>query len=454
MLLPANMSAGRDLARGVLIIVENMPVPVDRRVWQEATALHQAGYTVSVICPKGKGYDKAYEQIDGVHIYRHRLPVEGSGAISYLFEYTTALFWELILSLKVARRHGFDIVHGCNPPDLIFLVAIFHKFFFGKKFLFDQHDLVPELYEVKFGRKDFFYRLLLLFERWTFRWADGSLATNATLKELAVARGGMPSDRVWVVRSVPDLERFRPVKPDPSIRRAFRYLVGYVGIIAEQDGVDLLVEAMDHIVKNLRRPDVACLIIGDGPQVSRLKALADERGIAENVEFAGYISGDALLAKLGACDIGVVPDPPNACNGKMSMIKVFEYMALGLPFVQFDLIQAKSDAGAAALVVANSTPQALGDGIVSLLENGAARERMRNYGRERAHREFQWEAEKRSLLAAYATLAPKRDDDESESACEYAREAGTNAGPRAGSQKGSALSLGPIRRSTAITDRR
>jgi glycosyltransferase involved in cell wall biosynthesis len=416
MLLSGNRSARGGPARGVLIIVENMPVPADRRVWQEAMALHQAGYAVSVICPKGKGYDRTYEQINGVHIYRHWLPVERSGAIGYLCEYTTALFWELILSLKVARRHGFDIIHGCNPPDLIFLVAIFHKIFFGRKFLFDQHDLVPELYEVKFGRKDLFYSLSLLFERWTFRWADGSLATNATLKELAVARGGMSPDRVWVVRSVPDLEYFRPAKPDPSVRRAFRYLVGYVGIIAEQDGVSLLIEAMDHIVKNLGRTDVACLIIGDGPQASRLKALVDERRIAEYVEFAGYISGDALLAKLGACDIGVVPDPPNASNGKMSMIKVFEYMALGLPFVQFDLRQATSDAGAAALVVASPTPQALGDGIVSLLEDAAARERMQTYGRERAQREFQWDVEKRSLLAAYGTLSPNRDGKESKSA--------------------------------------
>ncbi len=402
--MAANISAGRDVAHGVLIIVENLPVPFDRRVWQEALALHQAGYTVSVICPKAKGYDKAYEQIDGVHIYRHRLLVEGSGPISYLVEYTTALFWHFILSFKIARRHGFDIIHACNPPDLIFIVAIFHKLIFGKKFLFDQHDINPELYEAKFGRKDFFYRLLLLFEHWTFRWADGSLATNATLKELAVARGGMPLDRVWVVRSFPDLNRFRPVEPDPSVRRGFRYLVGYVGIMAEQDGVDLLVEAMNYIVKNLRRTDVACLIIGDGPQLSRLQALAGERGIADNVKFAGYVSGEALLAKLGACDIGVIPDPPNAVNGKLSMNKVFEYMALGLPFVQFDLTQAKSEAGAAARVVADPTPQALGEAIVTLLEDGAARERMRHYGRERAHRDFQWEHEKRSLLAAYATL--------------------------------------------------
>jgi glycosyltransferase involved in cell wall biosynthesis len=420
MVLSANIPAVGDATGAVLIIVENLPVPFDRRVWPEATALHQAGYTVSVICPKGKGCDKAYEQIDGVHIYRHPRGVEGSGAVTYLLEYTVALFWEFVLSLKVAHRHGFDILQACNPPDLIFLIAIFYKFFFGKKFLFDQHDPSPELYEVKFGRQDFFYRLLCLLERWTFRSADGSLATNPTLKQQAVERGGMTPDRVWIVRSVPDLGRFRRVKPDLSVRRAFRYLVGYVGMIAEQDGVDLLVEAMEHVVKRLRRTDITCLIIGDGPEVGRLRTLTGELGIADNVEFAGYISGDALVAKLAACDIGVVPDPPSACNVIMSMIKVFEYMAIGLPFVLFDLAQARRDAGDAALVVAKPTPQALGEGIVALLEDEAARERMRNYGMERARGEFQWELERRSLLAAYATLAPRR-------ARAHARKAGTPA---------------------------
>jgi glycosyltransferase involved in cell wall biosynthesis len=427
MTVSANISALGDAAGGVLIIVENMPVPVDVRVWREATALHQAGYTVSVICPKGKGYDKAYEQIDGVHIYRHPRGVEGSGAVTYLLEYAVALFWEFVLSLKVAHRHGFDILHACNPPDLIFLIAVFYKFFFGKKFLFDQHDPAPELYAVKFGRQDFLYRLLLLFERWTFRSADGSLATNPTLKQRAMERGGMAPDRVWLVRSVPDLKRFRQVKPDPSVRRAFRYLVGYVGIIAEQDGVDLLVGAMEHIVKRLHRTEIACLIIGDGPEAGRLRTLAGELGIADNIEFAGYILGDALPAKLAACDIGVVPDPPNAANVTMSMIKVYEYMAVGLPFVLFDLAQARRDAGDAGLVVAEPTAQALGKAIVALLGDEGARERMRSNGRERAD-EFQWEVEKHSLLAAYATLAPRHaHDDAARSARAHARQAGTPA---------------------------
>ncbi|MBV9241127.1 MAG: glycosyltransferase family 4 protein, partial [Acidobacteria bacterium] len=375
-------------------------MPADRRVWQEATALREAGYTVSVICPKGKGYDRTYEQMGGVHIYRHPRGAEGSGAATYLLEYSIALFWEFVLSLKVARRHGFDVLHACNPPDLIFLLAIFFKFFSGTKFLFDQHDPAPELYAVKFGRQDLLYRLLRLLERWTFRSADASLATNLALKQQSVKRCGVSPDSVWIVRSVPDLGRFSEVKPDLSVRRTFRYLVGYVGMIAEQDGVDLLIKAMEYIVKCHNRADIGCLIVGDGPEAERLRTLAGELGITDNVEFAGYISGDALPAKLAACDIGVVPDPPNACNMTMSMIKVFEYMALGLPFVLFDLPQARRDAGDAALVVAKPTPQALGEGIAALLGDEAGRERMRNYGRERAYGEFQWEVEKRSLLTA------------------------------------------------------
>ena len=187
------MAASKPNRHGILIIVENLPVPFDRRVWQEATALQEAGYTVSVICPKGKGHTLAYEQLQGIHIYRHSLPVEGSGAVGYLAEYSAALFWEFVLSFKVLRKHGFDAIHACNPPDLIFLVGGFYKLLFRKKFVFDQHDLNPELYEVKFGHKSgLFYKLLCVFERWTFACADRSIATNETFKKIAI-------DRLWFI---------------------------------------------------------------------------------------------------------------------------------------------------------------------------------------------------------------------------------------------------------------
>ncbi|MBN9669873.1 glycosyltransferase family 4 protein [Labrenzia aggregata] len=388
----------------VLIIVENLPVPFDRRVWQEATALRDAGYQVSVICPVGKKHTLKEETLDGINIYRHSLPLEASGVLGYFAEYAAALYHELVLSVRVQRRHGFDIIHACNPPDLIFLVALFHKLFFGKKFVFDQHDINPELYEVKFGKKGFFHKLLTFFERCTFRLADGSIATNETLKTRAHDVGKMPSDKVWVVRSFPDIERFKRTEPCTEAKRGRKYLAGYVGIMAEQDGVEYLVRAMDHIVNVEGRDDIGCIIIGSGPDYDRLRALSSELGLNEHVEFTGYLSGAPLLEKLSACDIGVIPDPPNVCNDKLSMNKVFEYMALGMPFVQFDLEQAKIDAGEAAWIVPDRTPQGLAKGMTDLLENPEKRDQMSAYASERARREFHWEIEKQSLIEAYRTL--------------------------------------------------
>jgi glycosyltransferase involved in cell wall biosynthesis len=390
----------------VLIIVENLPVPFDRRVWQEATALREAGYEVSIICPKGRGYQESEETINGIHIYRHPLPLEASGLVGFSLEYSTALFYQFFLSFRVLRRHGFDLIHACNPPDLIFLVALLHKLIFGKKFLFDQHDISPELYEVKFGRKGFVHRVLRFLERCTFRVADGSLATSEMLKERAVSSGKMPRDKVWVVRSFPDLVRFKRTVPNATFRNMKRQLVGYVGIMAEQDGVEFLVRAMQHVVKMFGREDISCVIVGDGPDCERLRALATDLGVDGHVHFAGYLSGDALLSTMSAFDIGVIPDPSNLCNDKLSMNKVFEYMALGLPFVQFDLTQAKLDAGDAALVVKTQTSESLAHGIVDLLDDKVRLARMSAYAIKRAQREFQWNTEKQTLLDAYQTLIP------------------------------------------------
>ena len=392
-------------ARGVLIIVENLPVPFDRRVWQEATALHEAGYTVSVICPKGKGYDLSYEEMQGIHVYRHSLPLEASGAAAYLVEYSCALFWEFVLAVKVLRNHGFDVIHACNPPDLIFLIGGFFKIFFSKKFVFDQHDLNPELYEIKFGKKTgLFYQLLCFFERCTFRTADASIATNETFKKIAITRGGMDADKVAIVKSYPDLARFRPVPPDPSLRRNFKYLVGYIGIMGQQDGVDILVNAMAHIVHGLKRTDVGCMIIGSGSELENLKKLAVRANVEDYVTFTGYLSGDKLLSHLCTLDIGVIPDPPSACNDKLSMNKVFEYMSLGLPFVQFELAQSRLEAGDAGIVANEPTAKSLGDTMVALLTNVKLRKLMSISGMERAKKEFRWETEKASLIQAYEKL--------------------------------------------------
>lgn len=236
--------------QSVLILVENLPVPFDRRVWQEACTLRDAGWTVSVICPTGKGCEKKFEAIDDIHVYRYNLPLEAAGAPGYLLEYGAALFWSLLLSLRVLLTRGFDVLHACNPPDLLFLIGGFYKLF-GKKFVFDQHDLNPELYAAKFGRKDFLYRLLLGLERWTFRTADVAIATNESYRRIALERGGMPAERVFVVRSGPSLARLRIGPPDARLKRGRKHLVGYVGVMGRQEGIDLLLRAVRHLVFEL-----------------------------------------------------------------------------------------------------------------------------------------------------------------------------------------------------------
>jgi len=394
-----------NVQKGILIIVENLPVPFDRRVWQEATALREAGYNVSVICPKGKGYDDSYEELQGISIYRHSLPHEGSGPLGYLLEYSTALFWQLLLSFRARSRQSFDAIHACNPPDLIFLVAAVHKLLFGSKFLFDQHDLNPELFEVKFGRRSgLLYRLICLFEKATFRLADRSIATNETFRDIAVTRGGMNPDCVTIVRSYPDISRFRRVAPRQSLRGKYRYLVGYVGIMGPQDGVDLLIQAMAHIHHRMQRTDIGCIIIGSGSELEALKRLALDLNVSDTVTFAGYQKGDDLLEHLSTLDIGIIPDPPNSFNNKLSMNKVFEYMMIGLPFVQFDLPQSRLEAGDAGYVAEDCSPAGLAAAMVKVLEDEPLRRTMASEGEERARAEFLWEREKARLLEAYENL--------------------------------------------------
>lgn len=395
--------------RHILILVENLPVPFDRRVWQEARALNDAGYEVSVICPTGKGHDKTYEVINGIHIYRHPLK-EAVTAAGYFKEYSIALMYQLYLSFRVRRRQAIDVIQACNPPDLLFLVAMVHKILFGTFFVFDHHDLSPELYVSKFGRKDIFYKLLCFFERQTFRMADASIATNETFREIAVARGGMPPDRVVVVKSYPESSRFRLTEAEQSLVVPGKHLIGYIGIMAEQDGVDSLVRAVAEILHVRKRNDVNCLIIGDGPELDRLKAMADELGLGSALQFTGYLSGETLMSHLSAFDVGIIPDPPGELNDKLSMNKVFEYMMLGLPIVQFNLPQATREAGNAALVVSEHSPQALADGILALIDDPERRSRMSAVGRAVAERDFRWTGEAGRFLDAYGELFRRRLD--------------------------------------------
>lgn len=388
---------------GILIIVENLTVPLDRRVWQEACALRDAGYTVSVVCPKGGKYTAPYELLDGVHLFRHPLPIEARGSLGYVAEYSSALFFEFVLSVKAYFKVGFDVVQACNPPDLLFVIGGFWKYLFGKPFVFDHHDINPELYEAKFGRRGAWHRLLGFLERQTFRVADVAIATNETFRDIATGRGGMAKDRVFIVRSVPDTSRFRRVEPNPSLKKGRKHLVGFVGIMGSQDGVDIIVEAMHAIVHEQGRSDVQALIVGTGTELQYLEKLSADRGLTDFITFPGFQSGHTLLTAMSTFDIGIIPDPKNVYNDKISMNKVFEYMTLGIPFVQFDLIEGRKMAGDAALYAGNNCPRSLAMRMLTLLDDEELRTRTAAEGVARAKSLLRWEEERGRLLAAYET---------------------------------------------------
>jgi len=391
-------------ARRVLIIVENLPCPFDRRVWQEARTLAAHGYVVSIICPKGHGCTSSYEEIDGIAIYRHSMPFEGgSGAIGYLGEYTWALLCEFVLSLRVLFTRGFDVIHGCNPPDLIFLIGLIYKPF-GKKFLFDHHDINPELYEAKFQRRDFFYRMMVALERLTFRTANVCIATNESYRRIAVERGGRRPNEVFVVRSGPDLRRLSVQPPKPELKRGRKYLVGYVGVMGQQEGIDGLLRSVQHIVHVKNRRDVQFGLVGGGTELPALRELAKQLDVEEYVTFTGRVSDSELLAMLNTADICVNPDVANAMNDKSTMNKIMEYMALGKPIVQYDLTEGRVSAQDASVYARPNDPIDMAERIVELLDDELRRKRMGEFGYERVRTTLAWEHEAPRLLAAYERL--------------------------------------------------
>ena len=388
----------------ILFIVENLPSPFDRRVWQEATTLHQNGYQVAIICPTGKGYEEKYECLDGIHIYRHPLPPEAEGALGYALEYSVALYWEFYLSFKVLFSHGFDAIHACNPPDLIFLVGGFFKFFFHKKFLFDHHDINPELYEAKFGRRDFFYRLMLLCERLTFKTADRSIATNESYKQIAIERGGMHPDKVTVVRSGPKLDRLKIIEPILALKKGRKHLVGYVGVMGKQEGIDYLLRALHYIVEHKNRTDVHFGLVGGGTELTSLQAYAKALGIEDYVTFTGRVSDQQMLEMLNTADVCVNPDVANEMNDKSTMNKIMEYMALAKPIVQFDLSEGRFSAQEASLYARRNDTKDLAEKILLLLDDQVKRKAMGDFGRNRIITELEWKYEEPKLLEAYRLL--------------------------------------------------
>jgi glycosyltransferase involved in cell wall biosynthesis len=295
---------------------------------------------------------------------------------------------------------GFDVVHACNPPDLFFLIGGFYKLL-GKKFLFDHHDANPELYVAKFGRKDLFYRLMLLLERWTFRTADVSLATNHSYRRIAIERGGMAPERVFVVRSGPSLERLRLMPPVPALKRGRKHLVGYVGVMGRQEGIDYLLHAVSYIVHGLGRRDIQFGLVGGGTSLDEMKAMAAELRVADYVTFTGRVPDAELLAMLNSADVCVNPDAATEMNDISTMNKIMEYMALGKPIVQFDLAEGRFSAQEASLYARRNDVEDFAAKVVELIDDEEKRKAMGAFGRSRVLNELEWRYEAPKLLAAY-----------------------------------------------------
>ena len=388
----------------VLIIVENLPVPFDRRVWKEACSLRTAGYQVTVLCPRGKGYSRGYEHLEGIHIYRHRIPKEGNSPLGYLWEYGCALLWEIVYSWWIYFRRGFNIIQGCNPPDDIFLVALPFKLF-GVKYLFDHHDVNPELYLSKFEKADFLYKIQVWLEKLTFYFSDVVISTNNSYKDVAVKRGGLAPANVFVVRNGPDLQTFKPVPPEPRLKYGKPYLVGYVGTMSVQEGLDILLDVADHI-KRVGRNDVHFTCVGGGPGLAMLRQMVKDKNLSDIVNFTGRVSEVELLEVLSTADVCVNPDKPCRMNDMSTMIKIMEYMALGKPIVQFDLKEGRVSAQNASLYSSSRNPAAdFADKLLWLLDHPEERKKMGEFGRQRVERELAWEHSVNNLIAAYEKLA-------------------------------------------------
>ncbi|CAL9335950.1 glycosyltransferase family 4 protein [Streptomyces sp. enrichment culture] len=392
--------------RRALILVENLSVPFDRRVWQECTTLRDAGWEVHVVCPRGEKRDTEPEAvIDGVRIHRYPLRAATGGPAGYLREYATAL-WH---TLRLARTVGpVDVVHACNPPDLLFLPALWLKRR-GARFVFDQHDLVPELYLSRFGRgKDLLYRAVCALERRTYRAADIVLATNESYRDVAVRRGGRRPEEVFVVRSAPQTDRFRPVPPEPELKRGKPHLLCYLGVMGPQDGVDYALRALAKLRDEIGRSDWHAVFVGAGDAFDAMVELSRRLGLTEQVQFTGRVPDADLVRYLSTADVCLSPDPRNPLNDVSTMNKVLEYMAMGRPIVSFDLKEARVSAGEAAVYAPANDESEFARLVALLLDDPEQRARMGKIGQERIGGPLSWRNSQASLLAAYAAACRGR----------------------------------------------
>lgn len=402
------MTAEGQAARGpvarVLILVENLTVPFDRRVWLESRALTEAGYQVSVICPTGGPYQAAYELREGVHVYRYPEPAPTRSKLSYVREFAYCWLWTAWLSLRVARERGFDAIHACNPPDTFWLLGRLWRLFRGTRFVFDQHDLCPEIYLARFEKGG---GPLLGMLRWlearTYSTADLVISPNESYREVAQKRGRVAGGRVVVVRSGPESGRFRGSAGDARHKRGRRYLVGYLGVMAPQDGVDYLLRAA-RAIRERGRDDVAYTLIGSGDSFEDLRRLTAELELDEAVRFTGRIPDEEVEDILSAADVCVGPDPKNPLNDVSTMNKILEYMALGKPVVAFDLKETRFSAGDGALYATPNREEDLADKILQLLDDPERRRDMGAYNRQRFRERLAWDYSRSALVRAYDEL--------------------------------------------------
>ena len=388
----------------VLIIIQNLWVPFDRRVWLECQALVAAGYDVTVVCPKGPG-DPSYDVIDGVTAHKYKAYAPGGSKISFVWEYAYSFLLTLRLVFRARKAGRFDVLQACNPPDIFWPIAMLLRRLDGTKFVFDHHDLCPELFQSRFGgTASLPYKGLRFLERTTHRRADHVISTNDSYRRIAITRSGKANHDVTVVRTGPDPDKLLRGAADESLRRGHRYLVTYIGVMGPQDGVDIVVRAADHIVNTLGRTDVAFTLMGGGDSFDDVVALRDQLGLAEHVEFTGRVPDETVRAVMSTADLGLSPDPKNPLNDVSTMNKTMEYMAFELPVVAFDLVETKVSAADAAVYVEPNDVAQYGDAIVELLDDQVRRRRMAKLGRERVERVLAWRHQQKAYLGVYDQL--------------------------------------------------
>ena len=388
-----------------VIIVENMTVPPDRRVWQQARALRKEGWRVSVVTPKTQRYPNGFETIDGIDIYRHSLPLEARRIASYVVEYSAAIAHEIRLLLKIGLG-DIDVIQICNPPDFLFLPALIAKKFGGAKVVFDHHDLTPELLVEKTGKRK---GPLLRFARWaerqTFHVADEVISTNSAFRARAIEHGKKPENAVTIVYSSPDLTKLPPTpRPNPALKKGAENLLLWVGVMGSQDGLGLVLNAIAKLKSLPGGEKFHLLLAGDGPERQAMEQHADQLGLTNDVTFAGFLHGDDLAEAFATADIGLGSDPKNSFNDRLAMNKVLEYMAYELPIAMFDLVECKKIAGDAALYAANNDPAAVAANISNLIQSPNTRRVMGQRGHARLKMRYSWDLQKELYLSVFDRL--------------------------------------------------